>query len=74
MGTVHQFSNGRNNFGRERFFNIASDGWYVEIREGTKGPFMHRVDAEKYLKILKRRAPWKRVRLWNERDQGSAQQ
>lgn len=66
MGTVHQFTQVRNNFRRDRFFNVASDGWYVEAREGAKGPFLYRVDAELFLDTLKCKAPWKRIRLWKE--------
>lgn len=66
MGTVHQFYPVRNKFGSDRLFNIAGDGWYVEIREGTSGPFLNRVDAEKHLMSLKRNASERRTRLWKE--------
>ena len=66
MGTVHKFSLFRNKFKRHRYFHIAGDGWYLEVREGIKGPFVSRESAEGYLTSLKRRAPLRRVRLWGE--------
>ena len=64
MGTVHQFNPIRSNFEVDRLFNIADDGWYVEVREGASGPFLNRADAEKHLIYLKSNASERRVRLW----------
>ncbi|MCK4951729.1 MAG: hypothetical protein KAS48_07910 [Gammaproteobacteria bacterium] len=66
MGTVHKFQLFNNKFRRDRYFNVSGDGWYLEIREGIKGPFITRESAEKFLKSLKRKAPLRRVRLWVE--------
>jgi len=66
MGTVHKFQLFNNKFKRHRYFNVAGDGWYLEVREGIKGPFVSRESAEKFLNSLKRNAPLRRVRLWAE--------
>lgn len=66
MGTVHKFHLFRNKFKRHRYFHVAGEGWYLEVREGTKGPFVNRENAEESLTSLKRKAPLKRIRLWAE--------
>lgn len=66
MGTVHEFHLFRNKFKRHRYFHVAGDGWYLEVRGGTKGPFVDRENAEGFLTSLKRKAPLRRVRLWLE--------
>lgn len=66
MGTIHQLYPVRNNFEPDRLFNVISDGWYVEIREGAKGPFLNREDAEKYLESLKNKTLGRRANLWKK--------
>lgn len=47
-------------FTLNRFRHMAGEGWYIDVREGRKGPFFSREDAEKYLEKHKRRLGWNR--------------
>lgn len=34
----------------DRFFHVMHEGWYVHLREGIKGPFVQRHQAEEFLR------------------------
>jgi hypothetical protein len=62
----------RSVFRRDRFFYVGADqslaaGWYVELREGVRGPFSTRLEAEDMLATVIRVHPRKRVSLWGGR-------
>lgn len=41
----------------ERLFQVSNVGWYVHTREGLKGPFSARQDAEEHIVRLVQRPP-----------------
>ena len=43
-----------------RYFYKMGKGWYVEAREGLKGPFDTHEEAESFLEELKQKNAWKR--------------
>lgn len=60
----------RSRFGSDRFFFIGDQaglarGWYMETREGLRGPFDTREDAEAMLSLLISAHPRKRVSNWH---------
>jgi hypothetical protein len=36
----------------DRFFHVMNQGWYVEVRNGTAGPFETQEEADTYLQQL----------------------
>ncbi len=60
----------RSQFIHDRFFHIGAgqgvaSGWYVETREGVRGPFPSRDDAELELHWIIQSHPRKRVSNWH---------
>lgn len=60
----------RSRFGSQRFFHVGGGaelaaGWYVETREGVKGPFPSRFQAELFLADLRTQNPRKRISNWH---------
>ncbi|MEX0732425.1 MAG: hypothetical protein WED00_13245 [Aquisalimonadaceae bacterium] len=60
----------RSRFGSQRFFHVGGGtdmaaGWYMETREGVKGPFPSRFQAELFLADLRAENPRKRISNWH---------
>jgi hypothetical protein len=51
-------------FNRSRYFFVASEGWYLEAREGIQGPFVEMAEAIARLTQLKEQTPLRRVEVW----------
>ncbi|MCP1673249.1 hypothetical protein J2T57_000341 [Natronocella acetinitrilica] len=61
----------RSRFTSGRFFRVGvgmglASGWYVETREGVRGPFASREDAEAELQWVIQSHPRKRVSNWHD--------
>ncbi|MCC5812622.1 MAG: hypothetical protein JJU06_19850 [Ectothiorhodospiraceae bacterium] len=63
----------RSQFRQDRFFHVGesgglANGWYVETREGVRGPFDSRMEAEDMLSRLVVSHPRRRVSNWHVAD------
>jgi hypothetical protein len=41
-----------NRINPDRFFHVMNQGWYVFTREGVKGPYDQRNDAETHISVV----------------------
>ena len=60
----------RSRFHHDRYFHVGvglglASGWYVELREGVRGPFASRDDAQAELCWVVQSHPRKRVANWH---------
>jgi len=62
---VHGTASNVNPFSSDRFFFVMGQGWYFHAREGIKGPFTMRREAERALDVLKRGSRWHRATIWH---------
>jgi hypothetical protein len=37
-----------------RYLHIVGKGWYIEAREGLRGPFLRLCEAKTYLEVIKK--------------------
>lgn len=68
----------RSHFRQDRFFHVGeqgglANGWYVETREGVRGPFETRAEAEDMLYRLVVSHPRRRVSNWHAAEPAAAQ-
>ena len=44
----------RQRFSLSRYLHIVGKGWYIEAREGLRGPFLRLCEAKSYLEVIKK--------------------